>query len=308
MLNNINKLIRFAHIINPVKVNQSSDLYKSQPITFASVLAAKIQTKSNCNVNLYTTQYEEDKEIIPKGFIMLSNLTRSVLDINPTLNGKKLPLIADIFHKLNESSDFDYCIYTNSDIALMPYFYDVVHQYVLKGYDAIVINRRRLQKNYGDETSLDMMYADLGKSHPGFDCFVMKKDLLNKLILGNICVGIPFVEVTLLHNLFSFAKNPLFIPDAHLTFHIGLDVMPKRDEKYYWHNRQEFFKHIHPHLKPYFSIKKFPYAALPFYQRALKWALNPSLFTKNYIELEGKNIKAKLKYVLDEIRWKILQK
>lgn len=301
-------MIRITHIINPVKVTESSDLYKSQPITFTTMLRAKKYAEDVCKICLCTTQYEEDKEIIPHGFVVLSNLTRSVYDINPELKGKKLPLIVDIFDKISESPDFDYCIYTNSDIALMPYFYDVVHQYVLKGHDAIVINRRRLQKNYGDETSLDMMYADLGKSHPGFDCFVMKKDLLNKLILGNICVGIPFVEVTLLHNLFSLANNPLFIPDAHLTFHIGLDVMPKRDEKYYWHNRQEFFKHIHPHLKPYFSIKKFPYAALPFFQRAVKWALNPSLFTKNFIELEGKNVKAKLKYVMDEFRWKMLQK
>ncbi len=301
-------MIRITHIINPVKVNESSDLYKSQSITFASILAAKKYVKGSFDVTLCTTQFQEDKEIIPPDFLMLSDLTRSVLDINLKLKNRKLPLIADILQKSNEIKEFDYLIYTNSDIALMPYFYEVVHQYVLNGHDAIVINRRRLSKNYANEISLELMYADLGKSHPGFDCFIIKKELLQKLILGDICVGIPFIEVALLHNLFSFAKNPLFVPDAHLTFHIGMDVMPSRNKDFYWHNRNEFFDKIEPQLKPHVNIKKFPYAALPFYQRALKWALNPSLFTKNYLELESKNLAQKLKFILDEIRWRILQK
>jgi hypothetical protein len=301
-------LIRITHIINPVKVSENSDLYKSQPITFASILRAKEYTDNLCKINLCTTQFQEDKAIIPDGFFILSNLTRSVLDVNPKLSGKKLPLIADIFDKFNEAPDAEYCIYTNSDIALMPYFYNVVHQYVLQGYDAIVINRRRLSKIYADELCLEMMYADLGKSHPGFDCFVIKKDLINRLILDNICVGIPFVEVALVHNLCSLAKKPLFLPDAHLTFHIGLDVMPERNKDFYWHNRLAYFTKVQPILKPHFNLSKFPYAALAMHKRAIKWVLNPGLFTRNYLELETKSIGKKLKYLINEWRWNFLQK
>ncbi len=301
-------MIRITHIINPVKVSESSDLYKSQPITFASILRAKEYTDNLCKINLCTTQFQEDKVIIPDGFFILSNLTRSVLDVNPKLSGKKLPLIADIFDKFNEAPDAEYCIYTNSDIALMPYFYNVVHQYVLQGYDAIVINRRRLSKNYADELCLEMMYADLGKSHPGFDCFVFKKDLIKSLILDNICVGIPFVEVALVHNLCSLAKKPLFLPDAHLTFHIGLDVMPERNKDFYWHNRLAYFTKVQPILKPHFNLSKFPYAALAMHKRAIKWVLNPGLFTRNYLELETKSIGKKLKYLINEWRWNFLQK
>lgn len=272
------------------------------------MLAAKSNTVNDCLVTLCTTQFQEDIAIIPDEFLQLSNLERSVLDVNKQLVGKKLPLIADILNKLKEVPDTDYYIYTNTDIALMPYFYNVVHQHVLNGYDAIVINRRRLSIKYNDELSLDLMYADLGKSHPGFDCFVFKKELLAKFVLGDICVGIPFVEATLLHNIFSFANNPLFLPDAHLTFHIGMDVMPDRNKAMYWHNRNEFFKNIYPKLKPFFDINKFPYASLPMHKRALKWMLNPSLFSLNYLELEGKSTKQKIKYLLNEIRWKILQK
>ena len=175
-------MIKLTHIINPVKVTQSSDLHKSQPITFKSMLAAKSNTGNDCFVTLCTTQFQEDIAIIPDGFLQLSNLERSVLDVNKELVGKKLPLIADILDRLTEAPNTDYYIYTNTDIALMPYFYNVVHQHVLNGHDAIVINRRRLSIEYNDELSLDLMYADLGKSHPGFDCFVFKKKLLAKFV------------------------------------------------------------------------------------------------------------------------------
>ena len=83
--------------------------------------------------------------------------------------------IKDIFEKFNEVDDADYFIYTNVDIALMPYFYNVVFDYIKAGHDAIIINRRRLNKHYSSPNELQFMYADLGKSHPGFDCFIFNK-------------------------------------------------------------------------------------------------------------------------------------
>jgi hypothetical protein len=301
-------LIKLAHIINPVKANETSDLHFAQPVTFESILKAKEFSIHNSHIKLYTTQFEEDTPIIPKGFTVLSNLEKSVLDTNPALKGKKLPLIADILSKLTEAEDADFYIYTNMDIALMPHFYDTVFQYINKGHDAIVINRRRLSGSYRQIEDLPLMYADMGKSHPGFDCFVFHKDLLSKFVLKNICIGVSFLEVTIIHNIFSFAKNPLFVPDAHLTFHIGMEVLVPRNNAFYQHNRNEFFKKIYPVLKPHFSIKKFPYASLPIHQRALKWMLNPSLFTLNYLRLEGYSFFQKTKAYLDEIRWRILQK
>ncbi len=301
-------MVKIAHIINPVKVTESSDLYNAQPITFKSIIDAKKYAANNKQIVLYTTQFEEDRGIIPTDFKILSNLTKSILALNPKYKGKKLPFIKDIFEKLNEVDDADYFIYTNVDIALMPYFYDVVIDYIKAGHDAIIINRRRLNKNYSSINELQLMYADLGKSHPGFDCFIFKKDLLNQLVLGNICVGIPFLEATLVHNLVAFAKNPLFVPDKHLTFHVGMEVMPKIHKPYYIHNRKDFFENIYPKLKPFFKLQKFPYAALPIYKRAIKWILNPSVFTLNYIDLERKNILEKIKTMLNEIRWNILQR
>lgn len=301
-------MIRVAHIINPVKVNEKSDLHYAQPITFETMLRAKRNSLFNKEIELYTTQFEEDKEIIPAGFRVLSNLERSVLDVNPRLEKRKLPLIGDILSKVKETDDPGYVIFTNMDIALMPYFYDAVFTYLEKGNDALVINRRRISDQYRTIAELPLMYADMGRSHPGFDCFVVKTSLVEQFIFGNICVGVSFLEATLMHNIFSFAKNPLYIPDAHLTFHLGMDVLVPRNNSFYRHNRSEFFDKVYPQLKPYFELKKFPYGTLPFPQRAVKWILNPSIFTRNYLNLEGKNIWQKIKTRLDEVRWRILQK
>jgi hypothetical protein len=149
------------------------------------------------------------------------------------------------------------------------------------------------------------MYADLGKSHPGFDCFVFHKDLLHQFILDEICVGISFLEVGLIHNLLAFAKNPLYVPDAHLTFHIGMDVLvPRKQNPFYWHNRTVYFQKIEPLLKDKFLLAKFPYSKEKRIKRALKHALNPSLFTRNYLHLEIKNWKDRF----NEWRWNFLQK
>lgn len=300
--------MKIAHIINPVKVSENIDLFNAQPIAFESIWIARNFSTYKDNIILCTTQYEEDLSIIPNYFKILSNLEKSVLDIDSVLTGRRLPLIKDIFEKLKQIPEADYYIYTNADISLMPQFYDAVHQYISQGHDAIVINRRRLTKQYNRVQDLPLMYSDLGKSHPGFDCFIFHNDLLDKLVLGNICIGVPFLEATLIHNLFSFAKKPILIADSHLTFHIGMNVLTSRSNLFYTHNREEFFQNIQPKIKQYFSIKKFPYGSLPPHRRMIKWILNPSLFTINYLDLEGENMLQKTKAYLDEIRWRILQR
>lgn len=290
-----------------MNVDENSDLYKSQVLTFQSILKAKNFVHSLIDVVVCTTQYSEDVVDVPTEFKVLSNLTQSVLDVNPALKGKKLPLINDVLYKLNEV-DADFCIYTNVDITLMPFFYDAIYEYINLGHDAVIINRRRISAVKLNTKNLALMYADIGLSHPGFDCFVFKKELLQKFELSNICVGIPFIEVALAHNIFAFAQNPLFVPDAHLTFHIGTDVMPTRNKQYYWHNRNTFFSSIKPKLKTHYKLKKFPYHNSALFFRFIKWGLNPSLFTLNYLQLEQKNIVEKLKHYANEIRWRLLQR
>lgn len=293
-----------AHIINPVKVSETSDLFAAQPITFESMKRAKNFAQDSKNITLLSIQYEEDREIVPDYFQILPNLERSVLDSNSKLLDRKLPLIADIIMSAVKNSAAEYIIYTNADIGLMPHFYDFVLEQISEGHDALVINRRRVPAHLNKMADLPKIYSSLGKSHPGFDCFVFQRSLFHQMELASICVGIPFIGVSMAHNLFCLAKNPGYYPDAHLTFHIGESVDHSYRNAFYKHNRHEFEQVVFPALKEKFDISKFPYAGLPLYERALKWMLNPSLFTKNFLDSEQKGLTKKL----DEIRWRILNR
>lgn len=299
--------VRIAHIINPVNAEPNSVFYNIQQITFESICKAK-RFAADKKIDLYTTQYPEDRSVIPSYFTVLDDLQRSVLDFGKFEKQRKLPLISDIFTAVKTAApDADYFVFTNMDIGLMPSFYETVFQEIENGYDAILITRRRISKLYHSVEQLPEIYADCGKPHPGYDTFVFHRSLAEKFVLGEICVGVPFLEVSLLHNLIAFAQKLQLIDRAHLTFHIGMEVMPPVDMQFYLHNRNSYEKQILPHLKPLLTKEEFPYANAPFITRWTKWILNPCYRSALMAEMEGMSLLRKIKFLLDEIRWQVLQ-
>lgn len=279
-----------------------------QQVTLQSMLNAQAFVKDAGHVELLAVCYPEDAEMVPPQFTLLAPLQQSVLDCGSFSKKRRLPLIREIVRALYTNSSAEYLIYTNADIALMPQFYITVDELLNKGHDALLINRRGISPDYKGVQDLPLMYSDYGKPHPGFDCFVFKRSLVEKLILENICIGIPFLEVSLVHNLIAFADNLKLVDDLHLTFHLGTEVMPPVDEEYYRHNRAEYEQKIYPRLKPLLDIRKFPYATLPFYKRMMKWALNPVFRTHQVTEMEGKGLLRRVKHAFDSLRFSLLEK
>ncbi len=294
--------MKLAHLINPAEFPSNSALQFAQKVTFKCIVRAANEAKE-VKLELLTTQFEEDEKVVPLHFRKLSNLRLHTGAINSDLSKRKLPFLKEILNKAKALREADYLIYSNIDIALMPYFYQEVQRQLESGHDALVINRRRISDTYSSLSELPAMYADIGYSHPGFDCFIFKRELIDQFELGNICVGVPFSGVSLLHNVLAFSNNPKVIMDKHLTFHLGTDVLNFRRDEYYWHNRKEYFEKVKPKLQPYLELKKFPYADLPRFKRSVKWMLNPSLATKDLVRFELKNFKQRLK----NWRWDILQ-
>lgn len=300
----VKKSISIAHIINAVKVPETSDLFVAQPITFESMRVAKDLAKE-VKVELYSTHYPEDDELVPDYFTKTSLLERSVLDVAQFNKQRKLPILKDILDRVYEASDAEYLIYTNVDITLMPHFYEAVASIIGQGHDAFMINRRRLPAIYKSPKDLPLIWSEIGKPHPGFDCFVFHRDLYPKFKLGEVCIGIPFIEATLAHNLYAFANNFKLFDNLHLTIHLGMKVMVKHESDYYWHNRNQFNELIKV-LKPQLKAGALPYSDEGFIKRTVKRGLNPSIFTKLALELETKGFTDKAHYLLQEIRFKIL--
>lgn len=236
----MNKVL--VHIINPVRVPPSSDLFLAQPITFESLRIAKAFNAEGMEIFQRTVQYPEDHDIIPDFLSKSSDLTSSVLDCGVFKVKKKLPLIQEIVNLAYDVANADYIIYSNVDIAVMPHFYSFIGRKIKEGVDAMVINRRTIANTFKSKDELPEMYSCIGESHPGYDCFVFKKTLAPQMILGNICIGAAYIGLALYLNIRLLSQNFKKFTDEHLTFHIGNDQQWKKKEndEFMAHNKAEF--------------------------------------------------------------------
>lgn len=280
-----------AHIINPFKAELHSDLYTAQPITFESIRKAKEKAEGIINVDILTAQFKEDEEIIPDYFKKTSYLSRSVIDIAGFEKKIRLPLLKDILEKLFNESNAEYLIYTNVDIGLYEDFYIKVNEFINQGHDAFIINRRRLKNIYTKVSDLQEIYTDKGKPHPGFDCFVFHRSIYPSLKLENICIGVPFVEISFSQNLFAYSHNFKLFDNEYLTFHIGEEIFRKRAPKAYFDYNRGQFKKIIPQIWKEFNIKKVPYYQYILPLRLIQWGLHPCFPIKLMIKGELKRLR-----------------
>lgn len=234
-----------GHIINPVIVDKSSDLYRAQPITFETMRIARDFALNVVEVRLLTAQYPEDRALVPEWFQPTSDLERSILDIGTFRKERKLPLLVDILDRLYTGApEADYLIYTNVDIGLMPYFYTAVNHMTEMGFDAFVINRRTIRKKQDDVKKIDLMYSEIGIKHPGYDCFVFKKSLYPIFKLGTACVGANWIGRVFIVNLICHSDNFRIFDNSHLTFHLGDEMSWKNPDfnDLHEHNEMELHK------------------------------------------------------------------
>jgi len=243
-------MLSIAHLINPVIVDNSSDLFIAQPITFETMRSAREFAGDAADVALYAIQFHNEPRVpMPDIFQRTPDLTRSVADIKAFKQKKNLPLIKDILDTLYESSQAQYLIYTNVDIALQPYFYKAIDMFIRQGYDAFVINRRTITDKYTAVEQIPFMYAEIGVPHKGYDCFIFKRELYPKFKLGTICIGTAWVGRALLANMATYAAKYREFRNEHLTFHIGDSCTWRNDQfsDYFqenWNQYQSVFQQL----------------------------------------------------------------
>jgi len=235
-MNDINTAaIKIGHLINPFKCAEDnpSYLYYAQPVTFKSMYNAQLEAhKVGIDIKLYTVNYPEDDEIIPEYFIKLPHLKRSTMTEFPKIsNNRKLPIIQEMFDSILENTDVDYIIFTNSDIGVQKNFYIKVNKLITqKNFKSFIINRRDDIPKFKDgkrltEKNLDIIYNEKGIKHPGKDCFIMDRKILEKIDMNLMFTGFPPWGHTLYNRMKQIHQNVYVYKNAHLTFHLGSDFI-----------------------------------------------------------------------------------
>lgn len=246
---NIQKKIKIAHLINPFKSSEDNPayLYHAQPITFKSMYNAKIEAKNNgIQVDLFAINFPEDDKIIPDYFIKLPYLNKSTKSVFPDISeNKKLPIIQEMLDSIYDNSDSDYVVFTNSDIGVQRNFYVEIHNLIInKKLNSFIINRRdnipKIKDNIRlTENHLDLIYEEQGTRHPGKDCFIMKKELLGQIQMGNMFTGYPPWGYTLHTILEEIDPTNILFTELHLTFHIGSDCAWKTEKNRMWEQNKK---------------------------------------------------------------------
>ncbi|MFT6923817.1 MAG: hypothetical protein ACJA1C_002837 [Crocinitomicaceae bacterium] len=279
---------KIAHIISPFIAPKGSEMSTVQPITFESMRRAKLYAVDQVDVELFSSQFPEDRSIVPEYFTATPDLQRSVLDVGELEGTRKLPLLKDILDALHSHSDADYFVFTNSDIGLMPQFYVAINDMINEGDDGFIINRRRISDKYNSIEQLDQMYSEVGEMHNGYDCFVFKRELYKKFNLGEVCVGIPHIGNTLAHNLFCWCNDFKLYTNKHLTFHIGMELVKKWGDDTYLKHNYNSFRAVLKTLVPDLKIANIPGAGHVFMKRHFKWLMNPTLHYPTLMRLDFK--------------------
>jgi hypothetical protein len=246
---------------------------------------ASEQARDVARIELLTTQYPEDHDIIPPYFIRTPDLDRCVADLHSFSIYRKLPLIADLLERLYSGSEASWLIYTNVDIILHPTFYQQVASRIASGLDAFIINRRRVPGHYRSVEDLPDIFAQDGAPHPGFDCFVFHRSLYPKFRMGHVCVGIPFIEMVFSQNLFCHAQRFRLFDRDHLTFHVGMEIFKKRDPEYFSSNKAEFWRAMRELLLQLDS-RRFPWGDRNIVYRMIRWGLHPAIPIRLALMLE----------------------
>jgi len=217
--------MKITHIINPFISDYNNNIIAN--FTMDSMEIAMENNKhGDVDIELCYTCYEEDLVLVDnrKKFKRLSLLNRSVLDIQNFEIPRKLPLLFDILYKIYET-DCDYIIFTNIDIHLVPEFYNEVINYIKDGYDCLTINRVTVHPEEYLNKTIEDIYPCVkdGEFHPGLDCFIFQKKILDKIEKLDFCIGTTSFDKYLFSYIHKYSTKTLHMLKQYLTFHIGDD-------------------------------------------------------------------------------------
>jgi hypothetical protein len=216
---------RLRHVVSPFAAAPGSPAASIQATTFASMESARrfaANAAAAPEVGLRAAVLAADREQAAGWFADLRTLDRSAADRNLFQVRRPLPFLFDIVAAAADG-DVDHLILTNVDICPLPHFYLAVSRLLDHGFDALVINRRTVADCGTTAAQLPLLWADPGRPHEGYDCFVFGAAAARGFLRNEAVVGAGGVMRGLIYNLVAAAQRLLILTDVHLTCHVGDD-------------------------------------------------------------------------------------
>lgn len=234
----------FCHIINPFPCPEKSEHGIASKITYESLrIAVEEARKHGIQIEVNAVVLPDDEIAIKPPAKLAGHLARTVQNIRPLSPNRPFPLISDILRTGAESTNCDYLIFTNMDIAVQPEFYLRLHEIIEKRFEPgtpFTVYRRNISDHYDSIAQLPEMYREPGKIAYGYDCFVFPKSYVSQLDLGNCCIGAAHFDYLLFIALDAASGfRTKRINDLPLTFHIGNDIAWSSQINYIEHNLAE---------------------------------------------------------------------
>ena len=128
--------ISFAHIINPFPCPEDSEHGVASRITYESLRIAAEQGRGyGIHIEVNAVVLLGDEIAIKPPAKLSGILERTVQDICPLRPQRPYPLISDILRVGAESTNCDYLIFSNMDIAVQPDFYLQLNEIIERRFE-----------------------------------------------------------------------------------------------------------------------------------------------------------------------------
>jgi len=238
---------RIVHLVNPFRSSSGDCDDATQALTYETMRRAK-EFWPDVPVHLAAVVAKGERDCVPEGFDLAGTVSRTIDQLVIFNHPAPLPYLFDILalggcyamdlaQQHGDAPDDVFLVYTNADICLMPHFYATVGSLIAHGFEAMTINRRTIPQYDRNFDNLGKMYAEFGRPHSGYDCFVFPLAHFDRYVTSDACIGRDFVARSLMYNMIANAKHMAMLRQAHLTFHIG-DEREWNDPK--WKDYSEF--------------------------------------------------------------------
>ena len=249
--------ISFTHLLNPFPARPGSEHAVASRVTWQTIRAAHaVAIEQGVPVTLRSVVLPGDEGAVEAPCTSIVHLARTVADVADLKPKRPLPLIGDLLKLGAQGVASSHIVFSNMDISVQRNFYVALRDRVasLGAEVPFTLARINIDASLAD-APLEKLYAAPGSLGHGYDCFVIPRALIERLDLGDSCIGAPHFDQLLYMALDVLTAHQVkSLNHERLTFHLGNDIAWSAMLDYVEHNLGEALAAIE-RMKQVYPVK-----------------------------------------------------